>query len=188
FQVCVLVPTTILAQQHYSAFQSRLSGFPVKVGLLSRFTTKKQSQEVLNAIKDGKIDILIGTHKLLQNGVEFRDLGLLIIDEEHRFGVMHKETLKETYGKTDVLSLSATPIPRTLEMALRGLRSISVLSTPPEDRLPITTYTGQFNSGMIKHAITYELNRGGQVYFLRAKSHAFRNIFHFLRRSSLTLR
>ena len=169
FQVCVLVPTTILAQQHYSAFQSRLSGFPDKVGLLSRFTTKKQSQEVLKSIKDGKIDILIGTHKLLQNGVEFRDLGLLIIDEEHRFGVMHKETLKETYGKTDVLSLSATPIPRTLEMALRGLRSISVLSTPPEDRLPITTYTGQFNSGMIKHAITYELNRGGQVYFLSSK-------------------
>lgn len=169
FQVCVLVPTTILAQQHYSAFQSRLSGFPVKVGLLSRFTTKKQSQEVLNSIADGKIDILIGTHKLLQKGVKFRDLGLLIIDEEHRFGVMHKETLKETYGKTDVLSLSATPIPRTLEMALRGLRSISVLSTPPEDRLPITTYTGQFDSGMIKRAITYELNRGGQVYFLSSK-------------------
>ena len=169
FQVCVLVPTTILAQQHYSAFQSRLSGFPVNVGLLSRFITAKQAREVLKSTEEGKIDILIGTHKLLQKGVKFRDLGLLIIDEEHRFGVMHKESLKLTYGKTDVLSLSATPIPRTLEMALRGLRSISVLSTPPEDRLPITTYTGQFNAGVIRRAITYELNRGGQVYFLSTK-------------------
>lgn len=169
FQVCVLVPTTILAQQHYAAFQSRLSGFPVNVGLLSRFITAKQSKGVLSDTEAGKIDILIGTHKLLQKGVKFRNLGLLIIDEEHRFGVMHKESLKMTYGKTDVLSLSATPIPRTLEMALRGLRSISVLSTPPEDRLPITTYTGQFNAGTIRRAITYELNRGGQVYFLSGK-------------------
>ena len=169
FQVCVLVPTTILAQQHYSAFQSRLSGFPVNVGLLSRFITAKQARDVLKSTEEGKVDILIGTHKLLQKGVKFRDLGLLIIDEEHRFGVMHKESLKLTYGKTDVLSLSATPIPRTLEMALRGLRSISVLSTPPEDRLPITTYTGKFSAGTIRRAITYELNRGGQVYFLSGK-------------------
>lgn len=169
FQVCVLVPTTILAQQHYAAFQSRLSGFPVQVGLLSRFITPKQAKEVLKLTEEGKIDILIGTHKLLQKGVKFRDLGLLIIDEEHRFGVMHKESLKLSYGKADVLSLSATPIPRTLEMALRGLRSISVLSTPPEDRLPITTYTGQFDFGTIRRAITYELNRGGQVYFLSGK-------------------
>ena len=169
FQVCVLVPTTILAQQHYAAFQSRLSGFPVNVGLISRFLTAKQSKEVLKSTEEGRVDILIGTHKLLQNGVKFKNLGLLIIDEEHRFGVMHKESLKISYGKTDVLSLSATPIPRTLEMALRGLRSISVLSTPPEDRLPITTYTGQFNAGTIRRAITYELNRGGQVYFLSCK-------------------
>ncbi len=169
FQVCVLVPTTILAQQHYAAFQSRLSGFPVKVGLLSRFITAKNAKEVLKLTEEGKVDILIGTHKLLQKGVKFRNLGLLVIDEEHRFGVMHKESLKMTYGSTDVLSLSATPIPRTLEMALRGLRSISVLSTPPEDRLPITTYTGQFSGGTIRRAITYELNRGGQVYFLSGK-------------------
>ena len=169
FQVCVLVPTTILAQQHYSAFQSRLSGFPVNVGLLSRFITAKQAREVLKSTEEGKIDILIGTHKLLQKGVKFRSLGLLIIDEEHRFGVMHKESLKMSYGKADVLSLSATPIPRTLEMALRGLRSISVLSTPPEDRLPITTYTGKFSAGTIRRAITFELNRGGQVYFLSGK-------------------
>ena len=169
YQVCVLVPTTILAQQHYAAFQSRLSGFPVNVGLLSRFITAKQAREVLKSTEEGRTDILIGTHKLLQKGVNFRDLGLLIIDEEHRFGVMHKENLKARYGNVDVLSLSATPIPRTLEMALRGLRSISVLSTPPEDRLPITTFTGQFSPAVIRRAITFELNRGGQVYFLSGK-------------------
>ena len=120
FQVCVLVPTTILAQQHYATFQSRLSGFPVNVGLLSRFITPKQSKEAIKATSEGKIDILIGTHKLLQNGISFKKLGLLIIDEEHRFGVMHKEGLKKTYGSVDILSLSATPIPRTLAMSLRG--------------------------------------------------------------------
>ncbi|MBQ7594546.1 MAG: DEAD/DEAH box helicase [Synergistaceae bacterium] len=169
FQVCVLVPTTILAQQHYTTFQSRLAGFPVIVGLLSRFITAKQAKETLNATAEGKIDILIGTHKLLQNGVKFKKLGLLIIDEEHRFGVMHKESLKLTYGSVDILSLSATPIPRTLAMSLRGLRSISVLSTPPEDRLPVTTYTGSFSPATIRRAITFELNRGGQVYFLSNK-------------------
>ena len=169
FQVCVLVPTTILAQQHYSTFQSRFAGLPVTIGLLSRFISAKQSKEALAATENGRIDILIGTHKLLQKGVKFRKLGLLIIDEEHRFGVMHKEGLKATYGSVDILSLSATPIPRTLAMSLRGLRSISVLSTPPEDRLPVTTYTGTFNPSVIRRAITYELNRGGQVYFLSNK-------------------
>ena len=169
FQVCVLVPTTILAQQHYSTFQSRFSGFPVKVGLLSRFVTPKHAKETIAAAGEGKIDILIGTHKLLQKGVKFKNLGMLIIDEEHRFGVMHKESLKQTYGSVDILSLSATPIPRTLAMSLRGLRSISVLSTPPEDRLPVTTYTGTFSPATIRRAITYELNRGGQVYFLSNK-------------------
>ena len=169
YQVCVLVPTTILAQQHYSTFQSRFSGFPVKVGLLSRFITTKQAKEAIALTGEGKIDILIGTHKLLQKGVSFKKLGLLIIDEEHRFGVMHKEGLKVTYGSVDILSLSATPIPRTLAMSLRGLRSISVLSTPPEDRLPVTTYTGTFSPATIRRAITYELNRGGQVYFLSNK-------------------
>mgnify|MGYP002625038729 CR=1 FL=1 len=169
YQVCVLVPTTILAQQHYATFQSRFSGFPVKVGLLSRFITPKQAKETIAAASEGKVDILIGTHKLLQKGVKFQKLGMLVIDEEHRFGVMHKESLKITYGSVDILSLSATPIPRTLAMSLRGLRSISVLSTPPEDRLPVTTYTGTFSPGTIRRAITYELNRGGQVYFLSNK-------------------
>lgn len=169
FQVCVLVPTTILAQQHYATFQSRLSGFPVKVGLLSRFITAKEARQAVKDASEGKIDILIGTHKLLQKGLTFKKLGLLIIDEEHRFGVMHKESLKLTYGSVDILSLSATPIPRTLAMSLRGLRTISVLSTPPEDRLPVTTYTGTFSPATIRRAITYELNRGGQVYFLSNK-------------------
>lgn len=169
FQVCVLVPTTILAQQHYSTFQSRLSGFPINVGLLSRFITPKQSKEVIKSASEGRIDILIGTHRLLQKGISFKNLGLLIIDEEHRFGVMHKEGLKRTYGSVDILSLSATPIPRTLAMSLRGLRTISVLSTPPENRLPVATFTGKFNPGTIRRAITYELNRGGQVYFLSNK-------------------
>ncbi len=169
FQVCVLVPTTILAQQHFATFQSRLSGFPVNVGLLSRFVTPKQAKATIQATSEGKIDILIGTHKLLQKGISFKNLGLLIIDEEHRFGVMHKEGLKQIYGSVDILSLSATPIPRTLAMSLRGLRSISVLSTPPEDRLPVATFTGKWNPGTIRRAITYELNRGGQVYFLSNK-------------------
>ncbi|MBQ9419846.1 MAG: DEAD/DEAH box helicase, partial [Synergistaceae bacterium] len=166
FQVCVLVPTTILAQQHFTTFQSRLSGFPVNVGLLSRFITPKQAKEAIKSASEGKTDILIGTHKLLQKGISFKNLGLLIIDEEHRFGVMHKEGLKKIYGSVDILSLSATPIPRTLAMSLRGLRTISVLSTPPEDRLPVATFTGRWNPGTVRRAITYELNRGGQVYFL----------------------
>ncbi len=169
FQVCVLVPTTILAQQHYATFQSRFAGFPVKVGLLSRFITSKQAKETLRQTQEGSIDILIGTHKLLQQGVKFKKLGLLVIDEEHRFGVMHKEGLRQIYGSVDILSLSATPIPRTLAMALQGLRSISVLTTPPEDRLPVTTFAGAWNAAIIRKAIAYELNRGGQVYFLSNK-------------------
>ena len=169
FQVCVLVPTTILAQQHYTTFQSRLAGFPIKVGLLSRFVTKKQSLKILEEISENKIDILIGTHKLLQKGVNFKNLGLLIIDEEHRFGVMHKEGLKKIYGAVDVLSLSATPIPRTLAMSLRGLRSVSILSTPPEDRLPVATFSGVWQALTARRAVAYELNRGGQVYFLSGR-------------------
>ncbi|MBQ9581098.1 MAG: DEAD/DEAH box helicase [Synergistaceae bacterium] len=166
YQVCVLVPTTILAQQHYATFQARLAGFPVSVGLLSRFVSKKESDKILAKAQEGKIDIIIGTHKVLMKGVKFKNLGLLIIDEEHRFGVMHKEGLKKIYGAVDILSLSATPIPRTLAMALRGLRSISILSTPPEDRLPVATFTGPWQVSLVRKAVAYELNRGGQVYFL----------------------
>ena len=165
-QVCVLVPTTILAQQHYGTFRSRLSGFPVTVGVLSRFTSKSQAGRTASDAEKGAVDIVIGTHKLLQKGVTFKNLGLLIVDEEHRFGVMHKESLKRTYGAVDILSLSATPIPRTLAMALRGLRGISVLSTPPEDRLPVTTFAGPWQTSLVRKAVAHELTRGGQVYFV----------------------
>ena len=165
-QVCVLVPTTILAQQHYGTFRSRLSGFPVSVGLLSRFTSRSEAGRTASSAEDGSVDIVIGTHKLLQKGIKFKNLGLLVVDEEHRFGVMHKESLKRTYGAVDILSLSATPIPRTLAMALRGLRSISVLSTPPEDRLPVTTFAGPWQAALVRKAVACELERGGQVYFV----------------------
>ncbi len=165
-QVCVLVPTTILAQQHYGTFRSRLSGFPVSVGILSRFTSRSEAGRTVSSAEDGSVDIVIGTHKLLQKGIKFKNLGLLIVDEEHRFGVMHKESLKRTYGAVDILSLSATPIPRTLAMALRGLRSISVLSTPPEDRLPVTTFAGPWQTSLVRKAVACELERGGQVYFV----------------------
>ncbi len=165
-QVCILVPTTILAQQHYATFTARMSGFSVKVGLLSRFVTKAKSAKTLEDAMSGVVDIVIGTHKLLQKGIGFRNLGLLVIDEEHRFGVMHKEALKRVYGTVDILSLSATPIPRTLAMSLRGLRGISVLNTPPNNRLPVTTFAGPWQISLVRKAIAHELTRGGQVYFL----------------------
>jgi transcription-repair coupling factor (superfamily II helicase) len=165
-QVCILVPTTILAQQHYATFKARMSGFSIKIGLLSRFVTKAKATRTLEDAMSGAVDIVIGTHKLLQKGIEFRDLGLLVIDEEHRFGVMHKESLKRTYGAVDILSLSATPIPRSLALSLGGLRSISVLSTPPNDRLPVTTFAGPWQISLVRKAVTHELTRGGQVYFV----------------------
>jgi transcription-repair coupling factor (superfamily II helicase) len=165
-QVCVLVPTTILAQQHYATFTSRMSGFSVKIGLLSRFVTKAKVTRTLEDAMSGAVDIVIGTHKLLQKGIGFRNLGLLVIDEEHRFGVMHKEELKRAYGAVDILSLSATPIPRTLALSLQGLRGISVLSTPPNDRLPVTTFAGPWQLSMVRKAIAHELTRGGQIYFV----------------------
>jgi transcription-repair coupling factor (superfamily II helicase) len=165
-QVCILVPTTILAQQHYSVFTARMSGFSVRVGLLSRFVTKAKAARTLADAESGAVDIVIGTHKLLQKGIAFRSLGLLVIDEEHRFGVMHKEELKRIYGAIDILSLSATPIPRTLAMSLRGLRGISVLSTPPNDRLPVVTFAGPWDASLVRKAIAHELTRGGQVYFV----------------------
>jgi transcription-repair coupling factor (superfamily II helicase) len=165
-QVCVLAPTTILAQQHYATFASRMAGFSVNIGLLSRFVTKVKAARVLENAMSGVVDIVIGTHKLLQKGIKFRKLGLLVIDEEHRFGVMHKETLKRVYGMVDILSLSATPIPRTLALSLRGLRGISVLSTPPSDRLPVITFAGPWQAALARKAIAHELARGGQVYFV----------------------
>lgn len=165
-QVALLVPTTILAQQHFETFQSRFLGFPVNVGLLSRFVSPVRQRKTLEAVAAGGVDILIGTHRLLQGDVAFRDLGLLIIDEEHRFGVLHKEKVKEKYPRVDVLTLTATPIPRTLQMSLGGLRDISLISTPPRDRFPVITVTGPWRDDLVVRAVKKELARGGQVFFV----------------------
>lgn len=165
-QVAILVPTTVLAQQHYHTFRERLSAFPVEVEMLSRFRTPQQQQAILNGLMTGSIDIVIGTHRLIQNDVAFKDLGLLIIDEEQRFGVTHKETLKKLRTEVDVLTMTATPIPRTLYMTLTGVRDISTINTPPEERLPIITHVGPYSQRLVRQAIIRELERGGQVFFV----------------------
>ncbi|MGE5561126.1 MAG: transcription-repair coupling factor [Chloroflexota bacterium] len=165
-QVAVLVPTTILAQQHFNTFTERFAGYPVKIGLLSRFRSPAEQQATIRGIATGTIEIAIGTHRLLSEDVRFKDLGLLIIDEEQRFGVAHKERLKRLKQNVDVLVLSATPIPRTLHMALVGLRDMSVIESPPEDRFPVQTYVVEANDDLVREAITREVNRGGQVYYV----------------------
>ena len=165
-QVAILVPTTVLAQQHYQTAVARFRGFPVNIDVLSRFRTPKQQQRTLQNLRAGQVDLIIGTHKLLQKSVQFKDLGLLIIDEEQRFGVTHKERLKEMSQGVDVLTLSATPIPRTLNMALSGLRDMSTIEEPPADRYPVQTYVMEHNTAIIDDAIRREVERGGQVYYL----------------------
>ncbi len=171
-QVAVLVPTTILAQQHYSTFLERLRRYPVQIEVLSRFRTAAQQKRVVQGLKDGKVDLLIGTHRLLSRDIEFNNLGLLIVDEEHRFGVKHKEKLRQLRASVDVLTMSATPIPRTLHMALSGAKDMSMISTPPVDRHPIQTEIAPFDERLIREAIVREMARGGQVYLLhnRVKS------------------
>jgi len=165
-QAAILVPTTVLAWQHYQTAVKRFEHFPIKVELLSRFRTPKQQQQIIRELKRGTIDLIIGTHRLVQKDVEFKDLGLAIIDEEQRFGVAHKEKLKEAFKGVDVLTLSATPIPRTLNMAMSGIRDMSVIEEPPQDRQPIQTYVIEHNDGVIAQAIQKELRRGGQVYYI----------------------
>ena len=165
-QAAILVPTTILAQQHYATAMSRFAGFPVNVEVLSRFTTPKEQKRILEATRTGGVDVLIGTHKLLQKAVEFKNLGLLVIDEEQRFGVTHKERLKEMAKQVDTLTLSATPIPRTLNMALSGLRDMSTIEEPPADRQPVQTYVLEHDWDIVADAIRRELARGGQAYYL----------------------
>ncbi|WP_333646592.1 transcription-repair coupling factor [Lacrimispora sp.] len=165
-QVVYLVPTTILAQQHYNTFAQRMKDFPVRVDLLSRFRTPSQVKKTLEDLKRGTVDIVIGTHRLLSKDVKFKDLGLLIIDEEQRFGVTHKEKIKQLKENVDVLTLTATPIPRTLHMSLVGIRDMSVLEEPPVDRVPIQTYVMEYNDEMVREAIHRELSRGGQVYYV----------------------
>ncbi|MDX9871989.1 MAG: transcription-repair coupling factor [Clostridia bacterium] len=165
-QVAVLVPTTVLAQQHFNTFRERFEGFAVNVGVLSRFRTAKEQKETLKELKYGKLDIVIGTHRLLSQDIKFKELGLVIVDEEQRFGVMHKEKLKKLRKSVDVLTLTATPIPRTLHMALAGARDMSVIETPPEDRYPVQTFVVEYSPQLIREAIRRELGRGGQVYYV----------------------
>ncbi|HEX21208.1 MAG TPA: transcription-repair coupling factor, partial [Actinobacteria bacterium] len=165
-QVMLLVPTTILAEQHFLTFKERFAPYPIIVEMLSRFRTRAQQREIVDKIQSGQIDLVIGTHRLLQKDLQFKDLGLLIIDEEQRFGVKHKETLRNIKKEVDVLTLTATPIPRTLQMSLSGIRDLSIIDTPPEGRRPVVTYVGEYRTALINMAIRRELNRGGQIFYL----------------------
>src|SRR6266481_8565677 len=179
-QVAVLVPTTVLAQQHYNTFVERFAPFPAKVELLSRFRSPKEQKEVVAGLATGTVDVVIGTHRILSKDVQFKDLGLLVVDEEHRFGVTHKERLKQLRTSVDVLTLTATPIPRTLHMALSGVRDLSVIETPPLDRLPVETVVTAFNRTVIREAIERELNRGGQVFFVHNRIQSLGSMTHFI--------
>ena len=181
-QVAMLVPTTVLAQQHFRTFKERLEPFPIVVEMLSRFRSPQEQQEILQNLRDGLVDIVIGTHRLLSKDVAFKDLGLLIIDEEQRFGVAHKERLKEMRREVDVLTLTATPIPRTLYMSLTGVRDMSTIDTPPEERLPIVTYVAEYDEALIRKAVLRELDRGGQVYFVHSRVQGIQQMAQRLRR------
>jgi transcription-repair coupling factor (superfamily II helicase) len=165
-QVAILVPTTVLAQQHYDTFTRRMAAFPVKVELISRFRSAREQSDILQRLARGEVDILVGTHRLLSKDIVFKDLGLLVVDEEQRFGVRHKERIKQLRANVDVLTLTATPIPRTLHMALAGIRDLSVIDTPPEDRVPIKTYVLPYDENLVREAIMREIERDGQVYFV----------------------
>jgi transcription-repair coupling factor (superfamily II helicase) len=179
-QVAVLVPTTILAEQHYETFVSRFSAFPIKIDFLSRFKGRAEQKQTVKALSEGAVDIIIGTHRLLGKDVSFYDLGLLVIDEEHKFGVTHKEKIKAIKAHVDMLSLSATPIPRTLHMALSGIRGMSTIETPPEDRLAVKSTVARFNPTLIREAIQHELDRGGQTFFVHNRIQDIYEIGSFL--------
>lgn len=180
-QVAVLVPTTILAQQHFQTFSERMAPFPVRVEVMSRFRTTKELKAVAQDVKDGKVDVLIGTHRILSQDVKFKNLGLLVVDEEQRFGVKHKERLKDFKRLVDVVTLTATPIPRTMHMSLMGARDMSVINTPPQDRLPIHTEIIAFDEGRIVEAIQREIGRGGQVYFVHNRVQSIHRLVEYLR-------
>ena len=175
-QVAVLVPTTVLCQQHYTNFSRRLAAFPVTVGTLSRFQTSSNQDRTISGLATGSIDLVVGTHRLLSKDVAFRDLGLLIVDEEQRFGVAHKERIKQLRTEVDVLTLTATPIPRTLHMSLTGVRDLSTIETPPEERLPVKTFVGEFDESLIRQAILRELDRNGQIYFVHNRVQGIQQI------------
>jgi len=180
YQAAMLCPTTILANQHYQNFKKRLKNLPIEFGILTRIQTKKEQKEIIEKLKEGKIDILVGTHRILSKDVEFKRLGLLVIDDEHKFGVRQKEKLKKLRAQLDVLSLSATPIPRTLYLSLSGLREISLIQTPPPGRLPIKTFIFPFSEKIVKEAIEKEMKRGGQVYYLHNRIENINSVKNFL--------
>ena len=179
-QVAVLVPTTILAQQHFNTFRERFIGYPIKIEMLSRFRSPKEQKETLLGLKEGRVDVIVGTHRILAEAVKFKDLGLLVIDEEQRFGVAHKEKLKTLKGNVDVLTLSATPIPRTLHMSLVGVRDMSVIETPPEGRYPVQTYVTEFRPDVVRDAIRREIQRGGQVFYVHNRVEDMDKVTQFL--------
>jgi len=181
-QAAILTPTTVLAYQHYDTFRNRFAPFPVKVELLSRFRSSKEQKEVVKRIEAGEVDVIIGTHRILSKDVSFKDLGLVVVDEEQRFGVAHKERLKHLKKKVDVLTLSATPIPRTLNMSLSGMRDMSLIETPPRDRLAIQTQVVQFSESVIKSAIDLELSRGGQVFFIHNRVETIETVAALVKR------
>jgi transcription-repair coupling factor (superfamily II helicase) len=181
-QVALLVPTTVLAQQHYDTFRERLTAFPVTVEMLSRFRSPKEQDLIIEKLRQGGVDILIGTHRLLQQDVKFKDLGLVIIDEEQRFGVTHKEYLKKLRTEVDVLTLTATPIPRTLYMALTGVRDISTINTPPDERLPIITHVGPYSPALVRQAVMRELERDGQIFFVHNRVQTIQGMKHHLKK------
>ncbi|HBR17704.1 MAG: transcription-repair coupling factor [Deltaproteobacteria bacterium RIFCSPLOWO2_12_FULL_43_16] len=181
-QVAVLVPTTVLAQQHYLTFKNRFAAYPVVTDVLSRFRSLREQKETLKKLATGEVDIIIGTHRLLQKDIALKDLGLIIVDEEHRFGVSHKERLKQMRKQVDVLTLTATPIPRTLHMSLAGIRDLSIINTPPEDRLAIKTIVARFDDDLIKDAIRRELTRGGQVFFVHNRVQSIVSMAEYLKR------
>ncbi|MBN2373944.1 transcription-repair coupling factor [bacterium] len=180
-QVAMLAPTTVLVQQHFQKFTNRMAPYPVKVQMLSRFVDKKEQKAVLAGLENGDVDIVIGTHRLIQKDVKFKELGLIIIDEEQRFGVKHKERLKELRKEVDCLTLTATPIPRTLHMSMTGIRDMSIIDTPPEDRLPITTYITHFDPDLIAEACQRELDRGGQVFYVYNRVEGIEDVANFVR-------
>jgi transcription-repair coupling factor (superfamily II helicase) len=181
-QVAVLVPTTVLARQHYETFRERFAPYPVKVEMLSRFLSRKEQESVVDRVRRGEVDILIGTHRMLQEDVGFKNLGLLVVDEEQRFGVTHKERLRKLQRNVDTLTLTATPIPRTLQMSISGVRDISIIDTPPEDRQSVATYVGEFDMELVRHAVDYELARDGQVFYVHNRVESIERVAEKLRR------
>jgi transcription-repair coupling factor (superfamily II helicase) len=181
-QVAFLAPTTVLAFQHEKTLRDRFAGFPVTIDMVSRFRTKQETKEILDSVSAGKVDIIVGTHRLLSKDVHFKDLGLLVVDEEQRFGVAHKERIKQLRKKVDVLTMTATPIPRTLNMSLVGIRDMSIIETPPKDRLSIQTNVVKFDAPVIERAIRNELARGGQIYFVHNRVESIYSIGHLLQR------